>query len=89
MLKLALFETRLLYAGHPLHPSAPPVPLHLPPPGHDPVGVWSAATYVAPTVAGTAELDFGENLADDDLAVLATTFGGRLRFVGRAAFLAF
>ena len=30
------FATRLLYAGHPLHPSAPPVPLHLPPPGHVP-----------------------------------------------------
>ena len=42
--RLAVFEMRLLYAGQPLHPSAPPVPLHLPPPGHDPVGVWSAAT---------------------------------------------
>ena len=27
---------RLLNAGHPLHPSAPPVPSHRPPPGHDP-----------------------------------------------------
>lgn len=38
-LRLALLETRLLYAGQPLQPSAPPVPLHLPPPGHDPDGV--------------------------------------------------
>lgn len=37
------FATRLLYAGHPLHPSAPPVPLHLPPPGHVPSPA-SAAT---------------------------------------------
>ncbi len=37
--KCALFETLLLNAGQPLQPSAPPVPLHRPPPGHDPVGV--------------------------------------------------
>lgn len=34
----ALLDMRLLKAGHPLHPSAPPVPLHRPPPGHVPVG---------------------------------------------------
>jgi hypothetical protein len=45
--RLAIFETLLLKAGQPLQPSAPPVPLHRPPPGHEPVGVWSAATYVA------------------------------------------
>lgn len=31
-----LRTTRLLYAGHPLHATAPPVPLHLPSPLHDP-----------------------------------------------------
>lgn len=37
--KCALFDTLLLKAGQPLHPSAPPVPLHLPPPGQEPTGV--------------------------------------------------
>ena len=31
----ALFDRRLLYAGQPLHPSAPPFPLHWPPPGQE------------------------------------------------------
>lgn len=44
---LAVFDTRLLNAGHPLQPCWPPVPLHLPPPGHVPTAIWSAATYVA------------------------------------------
>jgi hypothetical protein len=35
-LACALFGSRLLNAGQPLHPSAPPVPLHCPPPGHEP-----------------------------------------------------
>jgi hypothetical protein len=52
-LRLALLETRLLYAGQPLHPSAPPVPLHLPPPGQDPEAVWSAATYFATGAFGS------------------------------------
>lgn len=33
-----VFETRLLNAGQPLQPSAPPVPLQCPPPGQEPVG---------------------------------------------------
>ncbi len=33
---LVVFATRLLNAGHPLHASAPPAPLHCPPPGHEP-----------------------------------------------------
>ena len=41
---LAVFDTRLLNAGHPLQPCCPPVPLHLPPPGHVPAAIWSAAT---------------------------------------------
>lgn len=91
MFRFALFETRLLYAGQPLHPSAPPVPLHLPPPGHVPVGIWSAATYVAPGVlfGNSGTLDFGESLTGVCRGLPATTLGGRLRFVGRAAFLAF
>lgn len=40
----AALLTLLLKAGHPLHPSAPPVPLHLPPPGQVPEATWSAAT---------------------------------------------
>ena len=39
VVKFALFDTRLLNAGQPLHASAPPVPLHRPPPGHEPTGV--------------------------------------------------
>lgn len=33
---LVVFATRLLNAGQPLHASAPPAPLHCPPPGHEP-----------------------------------------------------
>lgn len=43
-LTCVLLDTRLLNAGHPLQPSAPPVPLQRPPPGHVPVGVCSAET---------------------------------------------
>lgn len=50
MVTFAAFETRLLKAGQPPHPDAPPVPLHFPPPGHEPPDVWSAATYVAVAV---------------------------------------
>ena len=32
----AVFDTRLLNAGQPPQPDAPPVPLHFPPPGHEP-----------------------------------------------------
>jgi hypothetical protein len=60
--KCALFETLLLNAGHPLHPSAPPVPLHLPPPGHEPSEVWSAATYVAPAAVWLGAHLGGETL---------------------------
>jgi hypothetical protein len=34
--RLAVLATRLLNAGHPLHSSAPPAPLHRPLPGHEP-----------------------------------------------------
>lgn len=90
-LRLALLATRLLYAGQPLQPSAPPVPLHRPPPGQVPFGVWSAATYLAPaacwTACGLASLGDVEPVADCD--PLGTIVGGRFRLVGRAAFLAF
>lgn len=36
---LAVFDTRLLNAGQPLQPCWPPVPLHLPPPGHVPAAI--------------------------------------------------
>lgn len=45
-LAIVAFDIRLLYAGHPLQPVVPPVPLQCPPPGHDPSGSWSAATKV-------------------------------------------
>lgn len=41
------FETRLLNAGQPPQPEAPPVPLHFPPPGQEPPEVLVSATYVA------------------------------------------
>lgn len=86
----ALLDTRLLYAGQPLQPSAPPVPLQRPPPGQVPVGVCSADTYVAPMILGVG-LD-----PDAELPLLgvgrgapeATTPGGFLRLVGRDVFLA-
>lgn len=43
-LLVANFDTRLLKAGQPLHPSPPPAPLQLPPPGHEP-GVCSGIRY--------------------------------------------
>jgi hypothetical protein len=89
-LRLALLETRLLYAGQPLHPSAPPVPLHLPPPGQDPDAVWSAATYFATGAFGSkGTWAFGDSLTGDCRAPFPATVGGRLRFIGRWAFLAF
>jgi hypothetical protein len=90
MLRLALFDIRLLYAGQPLQPSAPPVPLHFPPPGHVPDEVWSSVTYVAPCAFGTdGEFGFGGGQFPALCRGLAaTTLGGRLRLVGRAEFLA-
>ena len=43
----AFFATRLLYAGQPAHPSAPPVPLQRPPPGQEPRGSAVFATSSA------------------------------------------
>lgn len=84
---LALFATLLLYAGQPLQPSAPPVPLQRPPPGHVPDGVQSSVTYVAP---GT----FGNNgallLANDFFGMRSRLLCcGRIRLTGRGAFLDF
>lgn len=89
-LRLALLETRLLYAGQPPHPSAPPVPLHRPPPGHEPDGVGSAATYLAAGALGNrGTWAFGDNLMGDCRGPLPGTVGGRFKLVGRDAFLAF
>lgn len=81
---LALFATLLLYAGQPLQPSAPPVPLQRPPPGHVPEGVQSSVTYVAP---GT----FGNNgallLANDFFGMRSRLLCcGRIKLTGRGAF---
>lgn len=92
--KCALFETRLLNAGQPLHPSAPPVPLHFPPPGQDPFDVWSAATYVAPAAVwelGCADDGAGEALPGSGVRCDegGTIDGDRFRFDGLEAFRAF
>lgn len=43
----ALLDTRLLNAGQPLQPACPPVPLQIPPPGHEPACTCAAGTYCA------------------------------------------
>ena len=89
-LTLALFANRLLYAGQPLHPSAPPVPLQRPPPGQVPADIWSAVTKVAPAVLprGCPQA-LGDVVSGFDFRPLASAFGGRFRVVGREVFLAF
>jgi len=49
-LNAALLDTRLLKAGHPLQPACPPVPLQIPPPGHEPACTCAAGIYWAPGV---------------------------------------
>jgi hypothetical protein len=84
---LALFDTLLLYAGHPLQPSAPPVPLQRPPPGQLPEGVWSSVTYVAPGTLGSKGALF---LVNDFFGIRSRLLTwGRIRLVGRGAFLDF
>lgn len=65
--KAALFETRLLNAGHPLQPTCPPVPLHIPPPGQEPDCCCVAAMYVVSCVPFRAV--FGSAGAADELGV--------------------
>ena len=84
-LRFALFDRRLLKAGQPWQPSAPPVPLHRPPPGHVPVGVCSAETYVAP---GTLARGFGAIETCWPGGLSWTTLGGFFRPMGREVFLA-
>lgn len=89
MPRLALFDILLLNAGQPLQPSAPPVPLHFPPPGHVPEGVWSVTTHVPPEEPDPAEaLAFGEIFTGVCRVSLATTLGGRFKLVGRSRCLA-
>ncbi len=61
---LADFDMRLLKAGQPLQPSAPPVPLQCPPPGQVPDAVWSAVTNVAP---GTADINWDADCGEVDI----------------------
>lgn len=87
-----LLAILLLYAGHPLQPTAPPIPLQRPPPGHVPRGISEAASCFA----AADELDAvapcelllatGEDLSG---CILDTVVGGLFKLVGRAAFLAF
>lgn len=84
---LALFATLLLYAGQPLHPSAPPVPLQRPPPGQVPDGEQSSVTYVAPGTFGNSGVLF---LAKDFFGMRSRLLCcGRMRLIGRGAFLDF
>ena len=94
-LDCAFFESLLLYAGQPLQPSAPPVPLQRPPPGHDPPVVlcWTASMVLP---VGIVPFDReGDVLcrssveSDSEAGVDAVVIGARLRFIGRAVFLAF
>jgi len=89
----AIRDIRLLKAGHPPHPSAPPAPLHWPPPGHEP-GMCSGSRYG--TVCG---------LDDNGVAAVVGAAGtsavvgcglfclgvavDRLKFVGRGALRVF
>lgn len=80
-----VFDTRLLYAGHPSQPSAPPAPLQLPPPGHEP-DVCSGVRYgkdeigfVLFVFADTEWLRFRLGVS------VATTELGLLKWVGRGA----
>ena len=89
-----LFEILLLYAGHPLQPVAPPVPLHWPPPGQVPVGAWLAAIYVdLPACAGPSAMD-GERLlwssppSKSEPGADTDADGGRLKLVGLDVFRA-
>jgi hypothetical protein len=90
----AVFETRLLNAGHPLQPCCPPVPLHLPPPGHVPAAIWSAATYVA-TLGDAARLqgEVRSLLSEDGAGLCCIGTTGcvvvlRFRLTGRCWFRA-
>ena len=90
----AFLEILLLYAGQPLQPSAPPVPLQRPPPGHDPPPLWRD-TLSAVRVLATVPLDNeGDVLcrcsvgSDSEAGVEGVAMGARLRFIGRAVFLA-
>lgn len=83
-----VLETRLLNAGQPLHPSAPPVPLQCPPPGHEPVGIWLADTYVALSLCPCSVAD-GDKLCRSSCLSpfgLGADIGmgaGLFKFVGR------
>lgn len=88
----ALLAILLLYAGQPLHPTAPPVPLQRPPPGHVPRGIAATASCFAAADELDALAACELLLATDEGlsgCVLGTVVGGRFRLVGRAAFLAF
>lgn len=90
---LAVLYTRLLNAGHPLQPCCPPVPLHLPPPGHVPAAIWSAATYVATRGDGTRFPGETSRLPVAGVGLCCTEMLDcegvlRLRLTGRCWFLA-
>lgn len=90
-----VFETRLLKAGQPLQPSAPPVPLQCPPPGHEPVGIWFADIYVdlpfspAPSAVEGDTLLRSSGVSISEPGADIEVDGGLLRFVGRDVLRAF
>lgn len=82
-LSTALLDTRLLNAGQPLQPACPPVPLQIPPPGHEPACTWAAGTYCDPGVCGREVVLSIGRLAGADVFVTILYAGGRLRLGGR------
>ena len=90
-----VLETRLLNAGQPLQPSAPPVPLQCPPPGHEPEGIWFAGTYVdlpfctEPSAAVGDRLLWWSAASISEPGAETDVDEGRLRFVGREVLRAF
>lgn len=89
-----VFETRLFNAGQPLHPSAPPVPLQCPPPGHEPVGIWFAETYVALPLGPCSVADGDRLCLSSGTSLLGLTAdtgigAGLFKLVGRDVLRAF
>jgi hypothetical protein len=90
-----VFDIRLLNAGQPLHPSAPPVPLQCPPPGHEPFGIAPADTYVdllccpVKSVAGGDMLRWCSWTSISEPGAEPGFEDGLFRLVGREIFRAF
>ena len=83
---------RLLNAGQPWHPSAPPVPLQRPPPGQEPGGCCGARRSSAGDMASVKDAEgllrrragaFSARLGPDEMLLPALPVAGRFKFLGR------